>query len=177
MFSRTGMKIVEFLADAPSKSFYEREISAQCGISAGAVNSHMRLLKSLDIVHHERRGKTTFYRINLDNFISREFKTLFSMIRLQELVAQLRPLAKRIILFGSAAEGTDTEESDIDLFILSSADREKIQGLIAKFGAGAGRKISPIIADSKDLALMREKPIYKNIQRGRILWDEKEHGV
>ncbi|MBI2675972.1 MAG: nucleotidyltransferase domain-containing protein [Candidatus Aenigmarchaeota archaeon] len=176
IFGKTCIRILEFLAEAPSKSFYEKEIAKACRISAGAVNNHMRLLKSLDLVVHEKKGRASFYRINMDNFVAREVKTMFTAIMLHSLVEKLSPLSKKIILFGSCSEGTDTEESDIDLFVLSS-DRENILRLIVEFEAEIGRKISPIIVDSKGLILVRERQIYKSVQRGRLLWNEKEHGV
>ena len=55
---------------------------------------------------------------------ARYLKILFNLSELSELVRKLRDTSKKIILFGSSAEGTDSNESDIDLLILTSDKKQ-----------------------------------------------------
>ena len=46
----------------------------------------------------------------------------------QEIIDKLRPLTPdKIILFGSYAYGTPTEESDIDLFLYKNIDKSEVR--------------------------------------------------
>lgn len=177
IFAKGVINILEFLAERPLKSFYEKELSKYCKVSTGAVNAYMKVLKSYNLVKYEKKGKSTLYRINMENFVAREIKSLFTLLKLQELVYELKPLSKKIIVFGSCATGTDVEESDIDLFILSSEDKKKLLGMFSKFEKKIGKKVSPIIVNPSELNGLMGQPIYKNIIKGKVLWYEDEYRI
>jgi hypothetical protein len=60
----------------------------------------------------------------------RPFKVLNTVAQLEPLLQALRPLTRQITLFGSCAEGIDTADSDVDLFILTS-DRSQVMKIIS----------------------------------------------
>lgn len=174
LFSKTCIKILFLLSEHPSKSFYEKEMAVRCKISTGAVNTSMNMLKSSNLVTYERKGKSSLYKINLNNFVAREIKVLSMIFNIRDLIENLKTLSKKIILFGSCANGTDVEESDVDLFILSSENKEKILRLVSKAESSIARKINPIVIDPKNMNIFMQNHLYKNIQKGKVLWDENE---
>jgi hypothetical protein len=60
-----------------------------------------------------------FYAADDRHPFVRQFKVLDTTARLEPLLRELRPLARRTVLFGSGAEGTNTADSDVDLFALA----------------------------------------------------------
>jgi predicted nucleotidyltransferase len=167
----TSIAILAQLAEDPMKEFYQREIAEKAQVSLGSANQLLRDLVKREMVILERRGKMLFYRINLDNSVSRHFKILFNVMYLDELVKELRNACKRMILFGSCAEGTDMKESDIDIFVLTQKKDVVIQ-TINKYERRINRRIAPIVLSSIEWASMRRKdrPLYDSISRGIILW-------
>lgn len=78
------------------------------------------------LVNSRKSSRMIFYRYNLRNPVAEQLKTLLNVDALRDMVAGLRDHAKRVIVFGSYAEGTNAVSSDIDLFVLTE-DSEKVR--------------------------------------------------
>lgn len=70
------------------------------------------------------------------------------------LVREYQP--EKIILFGSYAYGTPTEDSDIDLFIIKDTDKDRIQRFVEVseliYERGRGISIQPLVYTPAELA-------------------------
>ncbi len=167
----TVMSVLSLFLDNPLNEYYEREVLRLTGVSKGSANKILRLLTATGLLSRERKGRMTFYKLNPDEATARQFKVLRNTFTLKGLVDSLKPYSNKIILFGSASQGTDTRESDVDLFILSS-EKEAVSKEIAGFNKKLDRKINPIVVDSNEFAKMKrdDRPLYDNIDRGIVLW-------
>lgn len=167
----TSLTILSQLAEDPMREFYQREIAEEAKVSLGSANHLLKDLVAREIVILEKRGKMFFYKINLDNPVTRQFKILFNIMYLDGLVRELRVSCKRLVLFGSCADGTDVKESDIDLFILTQ-NRNSVLQAIRKHERKINRKVSPIILSPIEWTQLqkKDKPLYDNISKGLVLW-------
>lgn len=168
------LAILRFLALDPDSSSHGREIAKKVGISSGGASMALRALHSTGLLDMEEKGKMKFYRLNLSNPVSREFKVLFNIMDLRQLVADLKNGTERIILFGSAADGKDAKDSDLDLFILTH-DPSFVKDTVRRAQRKLLRHLSPMIVDALGEAGLRknERPMYDNISRGRVLWEKE----
>ncbi len=175
LFNKTNIKIVKLLCENPLDEFYEREIAKEAGVSVGSANRILRELLSIGIVSKREKGRLHFYKINMNEPIVRQMKILFNITELGELIKNLKPFSVKIMLFGSAAEGNDTKDSDLDLFLLVE-DKEKARTEIANARKKIERKISPIIMERNEYIKLKtkDKVFYDNINKGIILFDENE---
>ena len=96
-----------------------------------------------------------------------------------EIIERLKPLdPKKIILFGSYAYGTPTDESDIDLFLVKDIEdktareinlqaRRNLRDTIFKYGIGFD-----IITASEEFINSRDDYFYKVdiLEKGKILY-------
>jgi predicted nucleotidyltransferase len=106
------------------------------------------------------------------------------MVDIEELKPQIVERLKllepdKIILFGSYARGTATEESDIDLFIFKRLDRERVR----EFKLQARAKVRDLVAKYKigfdfivaDEAFVRSRKdhFYQNdiLQEGKVIYE------
>lgn len=168
-----SLKVLSFLARNPGQEFLNSEIQAAVSISrAGAYLALQDLLGERLVIKTEK-GRFHLYSVNYENPIVRQFKVLMNVTLLEPLILKIQPLSVRIVLFGSASRGEDTASSDIDLFILSR-DPENIRELLASFRAE--RKLQPIILVPTEWADLREKEkvFFEEIEKGIVLWEEKE---
>ena len=103
----------------------------------------------------------------------KQFKVLKNVLALRPLVSKLKPLSKKIILYGSTSRGENDPTSDIDLFILSQ-EPEAAKKAIASIKTK--QKIQCVIKTPSDLAdfIGKEKTYYAEVDRGITLWNEKE---
>jgi predicted nucleotidyltransferase len=168
--STSQAKVLRFLSDHVGRSFYEQEIVAHTTVGRSAVNLATRSLHQVGLLHLEQRGRMNFYSANDRHPFVRQFKVLGTVARLELLLRALRPLARRIILFGSCAQGTNTAESDMDLFIQAS-DRGPVMDAIRR--VQANWLIQPVVVDNQELAALKENEpaFYTQVQRGIVLWE------
>ena len=169
-----GLTVLYFLLTNPMEQFHEREIVRRTEVSVGAVNQILRKLHEAGLVEKDRRGRINLYKANLKSPVARQFKVLFNVLTLNDLIGKIKQVSERIVLFGSCAKGTDVKDSDIDLFVLTS-DAETVQHEIRVYEQKTDRRLSPIIIDSNKLAKMkkRDKPLYERILEGITLWERE----
>lgn len=170
--STSHQHVLAFLASRPDARYYDAEITKATGLSAGAVNQALRDLAKDGYLIQETKGRMKFYSIDIDNPIIRQFKVLLNIVELNPLVEKLKEYSKRIVLFGSAAKGKNTEESDIDLFVMTN-EPEEIRNII--FGDELAEKIQLVVKTPTEYASMSEKePVfYERVMKGMVLWEEK----
>ena len=85
------------------------------------------------------------------------------------LLDELKPLTSEVILFDSCAEGANTAESDIDLYILTD-DPDAIHDVIWR--SPLAEKLRPVISTPIESSETRQQdPVfYEQVMGGLILW-------
>lgn len=171
-YSAATLSILDALSRDPDKSLYTREVAERARVSIGAASMILRILEGSHLLDVEERGGMKFYKINMLNPVAREFKVLFNVHRISNLIEPLKELSERIILFGSLAEGTDGPESDVDLFILMS-ETGNAKNLLRVLQKKSDRHLSPIIETAEGLARLRrhDRALFDQIYRGKTLWE------
>lgn len=168
------LEVLYFFASNPLREFHEREVVRKTGVSLGAVSRIVRKLRSEGLLARRKVGRMHLYKLNMRSAVARQFKVLFNVFLLDELVREIEENCERIVLFGSCAEGMDVKDSDVDLFVLTPNDAV-VRNRISSFEKEIGRRISAIVLDSRGLAKMKndDKPLYDRISRGIVLWERE----
>jgi predicted nucleotidyltransferase len=167
----TLLRVLYLFHEKPREELHEREVVRRTGISEGSANTILRKLSDVNVLERDKKGRMVFYRFNMRSAVARQFKVLFNVYSLNELVIEVKEYSKRIILFGSCSEGTDTEESDVDLFILTN-EKNKVQSKVSSYQE-TERRIAPVIVNSTEFAELKKKdrPLYDRILKGITLWE------
>ncbi len=174
IFSATNtLKILSFLVENPGKELLGSEIQKATFISRAGVYIALRELIKQKLVRKTKKGKFLMYLVAYDEPVLKQFKVMRNTQLLKPIVDKLRPLSKKIVLYGSASRGEDDPKSDIDLFILAK-DPDATKSIIA--GIRTKRKIQAVIKSPSELAEFKdkEKVYYEEVNRGITLWEEKE---
>lgn len=164
-------KVLGFLASFPDKAYFSSEVSRSASISLGAANRALRELSRAGFLTKEKKGKMNFYTVDLKNPIIRQFKVIQNIVALEETIQKLKRVSQKIVLFGSAASGTNLEGSDIDLFVLAN-DPKKVLGIINK--TKLAEKVQVITKKPIDIPSLKKKdPIfYEEVEKGLIFWEK-----
>jgi len=170
----TLMEILQLFLNDPMGEYHEREVMRRTRVSKGSANKMLRLLAKEGFVERQRKGRMVFYSLNTKEPAARQFKILVNVFALRSLINQLKKHARRIVLFGSCAQGTDVKDSDSDLFVLTF-EKDIVRRTISKFSRKHERKIAPIIADATGFVRLKnsDRPLYENIERGVVLWEAR----
>lgn len=173
-YSAKTLAVLEALGKDAGKRMHTRRVAEEAGVSTGEASIVLRALERSNLLLVEDVGNMRFYRINLANPIARQWQILFNIIRLKPLTEDLAQITDQVVLFGSAAEGTDTGKSDIDLFILTQHER-MVKEALRRFEKSSDRHLSPIIMNAQYYARLRrqDRALCENISRGKVLWEKE----
>jgi len=171
-FATNYNKILKYLADHPSGEYTEKEVREATGVSKSGVNLALRELSEDGLVVLQKRGKMSFYSVSLDNPLIRQIKVLINLMKIEPLISDLKGISDKIILFGSAGSGTNIEESDIDLFVLTNDPKEAL-AKVREFELA--EKIQLVAKKPIDYITLKKKdPIfYEEVTHGLTLWEKK----
>ncbi|MEE9614159.1 MAG: nucleotidyltransferase domain-containing protein [Thermodesulfobacteriota bacterium] len=173
----THQKVLAFFLARPSGFFYGSEVSKKTGVSIGQVSKILNDLRRAGLVEKETKGKTELYRVLTDSAVLRTYKVLTTLISIEPLVEGLKKVSRLVILYGSCAKGTNVEESDLDLLVVSSV-RDKVQDTVARFLYDEGRgfsEIKPVIKRPAAWASLEQNDpsFYGELQKGILLYEKE----
>jgi len=175
MFSKAEFKLLAFLLRNSDKSMYGREIAKKSGISLGKVHQALKKFVKQGFIAENRKGNQHFYSVDTKNVIVKQFKILFNLLDLKDIVKELSDYSKKIVLFGSCASGTDHSGSDIDLFVLAE-DKSRVRAILEN--KKTERKINPLILTGNEFYKIksRDKALYYKIIEGMELYRGNKDG-
>ena len=122
--TKNNKKIIDLLADYPSRRFFSKEISDKLKISLGGAHNSLKELVKQKMIFMEKKGNMKFFWINLRNPLVRQLRSAAAVEKLSRFIKKIEKCGKEIILFGSASRGEQSAESDFDLFILTNNSQE-----------------------------------------------------
>ncbi|MGB5924681.1 MAG: nucleotidyltransferase domain-containing protein [Dehalococcoidia bacterium] len=171
-----NQKVLSLLAKFSDQEFYEREVSRKLGISAGSANRSLNQLFLDRAITRRRKGRMYFYSVDSSNALLIELKKLVNLMLVEPLVEDLKKMSSHIILYGSCAFGTDTSDSDLDLFIVSTRKKD-VANAINGFTFPIGFEnihIQSVIKTPVELLKGGEsvRTFMEEVERGIVLWEK-----
>ncbi len=170
MFSSTSaQKILNFFCQHPLESFFSAQVAVRLKLSKGGTSQILRQLVKEGLLRSERKGRMIFYRVDARSPVIKQFKVLQNVALTESIVQKIKSLSERIILFGSSARGEDTQDSDLDVCVVTR-EKTQVQRLIPQFKAR--RKIQAIVYTPQEYAgLDVKEPVFsQEIKKGIVLW-------
>ena len=176
LISTINQKVLSLLVKFSDQEFYEREVARKLGIATGSANRALNELYSTGAATRRREGKMYFYSIDSSNAALTEFKKMVNLMLIEPLVEELKKISSRVVLYGSCTLGTDTSESDIDLFVVSNS-KEDVSNVISGFTFPRGFEnihIQSVIRTPVELLEggESEQTFMEEVERGVVLWEK-----
>jgi len=172
LFFTNCQKVLSFLIQNPDKEYFDREVSKLMDVSRAGTNFALRELAEKGLILREKRGRMYFYKAQSNDILIKYLKIVQNIVSLHYLIEKLKKLSLKIVLYGSAANGENTAESDIDVFILTRIPDE-VEKII--FKDKLRKKIQYVAHTPNDLikSKKRNPTFYKEVEKGIVLWQEK----
>jgi len=172
IFKTNSQKIIEYLIKKPGYKFLSKEIQVATRISKAGANFALLDLVKTGLIKREKKGNIYLYTIDDEHPVIKQLKVLQNVINLTPLITKMKHKTNKIILFGSTSRGENTEESDIDLFVVTN-QVEEVERLIEKKSYKG--KIQLITRTPLQYIEMEKTDphFYQQVERGIILWEGK----
>jgi predicted nucleotidyltransferase len=163
-------------------SLHVRAMANLLNVSHMNLLPHLKRLEELKILQSTKVGRNKHYRLNQDNILTKYYLTTTEeLVTIEHLEKNqfIRKLAENLnsldtsnplILFGSYADNSATDESDIDLFSIGALTKDQTNS-IKKFEATYGKKINIKTATTENFntALRTGDILIKEIVRNHIV--------
>ena len=159
------------MTEMPGKEFLSKEIQAATRVSKAGANFALNDLVKNGLINREQKGKSYLYSIKDENPTVKQLKVFNTILSLTPLFEKIKEKASKVILYGSASRGENTEDSDIDLFVVTNYT-EEIERLVHK--ANLHKKVQMIFRNPlKYIEMEKTDPLFfREVERGIAIWEE-----
>ena len=157
LFSKVQQRVLGLLFLNADRSFYTNEIMRLVDSGTGVVQRELEKLAASGLISVKRIGNQKHYQANREAPIFNELRgILLKTAGLADILrVALMPLSDKIqtaFIYGSIAKGSDTAQSDIDLFIVGKdLAYGDMYELLAAAEAQLGRPVNPSIYSMDEL--------------------------
>jgi len=171
----TELEILSFMAQHPETEWHVRALAKVTRISIGSSSQCLRDLERRGLVHSKRIGNLILYYIAKEKPMVRSFKMFLNLLALEPFVEELKGHSDRVYLFGSAADGTDGERSDIDILVVTN-EKALVKKMLGVLRHINGRLLGPIVVTPAELVRLSrsDKAFHDRATDGLVLW-KSEH--
>lgn len=159
------LEVLEVFFKEPTRIHFIREISRRITLAPTSVKNHINSLLKAGMIIKKAGSPFNGVSANRDSEKFIFYKRAYNLASLFDLKNFLQEdiSPKEIRIFGSYVRGEDTEDSDIDILVISKVKKELVHKDIEK---KLERKLHFIVVSSlKEL----EAPLQENILRGWVL--------
>jgi len=151
--SRTRAEIFRLLFGIADEELHVRELQRRSGLNDSTIRQELRKLVRLELVKGRKDSNRVYYTANRSNPLYPELRSL--VLKTVGLVDILRAVLQddRIqmaFVFGSIAEGKETVDSDVDLFIIGNLGLRTVSKLLSGPFRKIGREINPHVMNAKE---------------------------
>lgn len=172
--SRVLVKILGFFAKNPDAEAYLREISREVDEPASAVRRELDRLTELGLLQTKMQGNHKYFRLKEGLPILADLKGLY--LKTDGAVDFLRTSLhgfdgiQLAFVYGEFAEKQDVVTPEINMAIIGSTNKDKLDKAIRNMGSKLGRKINCVHYEPDEFRQMLEE---KNPSLGAMLSGEK----
>ena len=174
-----------------SDSFSGSHIARICNLPQKTVQRHINILEANDILNVRVYGKSRVFSLNEKNILYKALKKLFEaeheVIEFHENIIKntiekssyLRNRLAHASIYGSVLEGTETFESDLDLFLLfkDKFDEDEVQQQLDevsdRIATISGTHLHWHAKNAKNINKINKQIVYKIKKNSKLIFGKK----
>lgn len=160
LFGLTRRLVLGLLYGRPDQEFYAREVARETGGAMGAVQRELQELASAGIIGRTQRGRQVYYQANRQCPVFGELRAIVAKTSglgdvLRTALAPLGDGVDVAFVFGSVAQGTETSDSDVDVFVVGATTFSAVADALSGAGAALGREVNPVVQSRQEFGQRR----------------------
>jgi predicted nucleotidyltransferase len=173
----TLVKVLSLFLLHPEKEFYQRGIAASTRNALLQVQRALKRIERAGLVTKTKRGNMVYYKADRMHPAFEDLQRVFlKTVTFGDVLREaLMPLGGKVqlaFIFGSLAQGKETAQSDIDLFLVARLSLRETAKLLGPVVSEVGREINPVIYTTEEfIKKAREKHHFiTEVIRGPKIW-------
>ncbi|MDP2815174.1 MAG: nucleotidyltransferase domain-containing protein, partial [Rectinemataceae bacterium] len=124
-------RILAHFMENPNTSFHIKQLARIIEVSPASVSSAVKSFEEEGLLSKEEKGLAHIYKLNADNSVVAPLKKAYGIAfvfssRPKEKFLEIDPHIISLALFGSYAEGSYDEQSDIDFLAVTPTRKENL---------------------------------------------------
>jgi predicted nucleotidyltransferase/DNA-binding HxlR family transcriptional regulator len=147
--SKVRAELFRILFGLSDQPLHMRELARRSGFAIGTIQTELKKLATLDLVERRRDGNRVYYRANQNHPLYRDVQQLvLKTAGLLDMLKQAIDGQEGIdaaFVFGSAANGKISAESDVDLMVIGDIGLRAVLSLLSGVTERIGREINPMV--------------------------------
>lgn len=175
--NQTLMDVFLYFVLNPKEDMYLAHIVESTGKALIQVQRTVKRLVDCGLVLKTTRHNKTYYKADTKHIAYDELRQLAIQAKIfsapfETDLEQLRNKVDFAFVYGSVAKGSNTQESDIDLFFVGTLNHDDIRSFIFKLGRELVQEVNVIIlSPSKLEKLITDKdPFILNTMQSPKIW-------
>lgn len=153
LLTKTNIQIIRII---DKESMHIRDIADELRISPGTVHKLISLLKANNMASETRKKNRSIISLNKENAMIKEIKRLINLNDFMNTKAydKLKKTG-RIGIYGSYANGTNDNESDLDIWIRTEKKEMELRPIIRAMEQEMKTRINPLILTEQKLSQLK----------------------
>jgi predicted nucleotidyltransferase len=144
------VKVLSLFLLHPEEEFYQRGIAESTGNALLQVQRALKRIERTGLVTKTKRGNMVYYKSERMHPAFEDLKRVFlKTVALGDVLREaLTPLADKVklaFIFGSLAQGRETAQSDIDLFLVGKISLRETSKILGPVTSELGREFNPVV--------------------------------
>lgn len=170
--SREGLKLLNLFLYDPDLEVNLTEAESKTKLSRNTVKKYLLVYQKEGILKSNKKGGIIFYSIAWSNPVVKQLKIFRNVTSLYNIIKKYNNLNLEIYLFGSAARGENTKNSDIDLLIITSGavNNITITDIVDTIKDKLDIEVNPVIRSPDEYASLydKDRAFYEGLERDKI---------
>lgn len=158
------VRIWRVFLDDPKQTFYQSHLFKAAKLAKATGIKWLRKLEDEGLIVVDRRGRFLSYHLSAN--------PLNKNMKIGMAIGSLMPLSAiegaEVYLFGSAARGEDTPESDLDILVIGKIVKQDLYGHIARLKLK--KQVKPVVFTPLEWSAMRTKDpaFYERVEKDKV---------
>jgi predicted nucleotidyltransferase len=170
IIAKNSFKLLNVFLFKPDVLIHQNEVIRMSGLSKNTVMKLLDLFTREGMLKVSRKGNLKLFLLVEGHPVVKQLKILINVSELNVILKRFTDKGFEAYLFGSAARGEDTENSDIDLLIIGKISNDDLADITAWITNAMNREVNPVIKTPYEYSTLykTDKAFFENLERDRI---------
>jgi predicted nucleotidyltransferase len=168
--SKQCINILNQFLYLPDNEKYQSEVVRDSGLSYVTATKCLNQLVAHGFLKDSWRGGLKMYALNAGSPVVSQIKVLLNVAAIYDAIKDLADSHFELYVYGSAARGDDTLNSDVDLLIIGAIDEQTLAQVVRRIENKMKREVRPLVKSQVEYAELSrtDSAFYENLTCDRI---------